>query len=147
MNYGKLKEEVKTLQTLLEDSIVTVLPPAEQAEQPTEESKEHTSAYPAMQKVEPKNGRVKAAYIDKASQNSTVFVFVIEELDRGDSDFHGRAAIVCKHAGKLVYAGVSFPQKSKQPIPSNLYKMIPVRGASMPAWVKPYIDTSVHPES
>lgn len=146
MSYSKLKEEVQTLRTLLEDSAVTVLPPAEATEKSPEAAQEQAPAYPAMQKVHPKNGRVKAAYIDRASQNATQFVFVIEELERGDDDFHGRAAIVCKHGGKLVYAGVSFPQKAKQAIPSNLYKMIPVRGASMPAWVKPYIDTAIQPE-
>jgi hypothetical protein len=101
-------------------------------------------AYAAMEKIEPKNPRVKAAYADKAVQGSTSFVFVIEEMDRGDNEFHGRAAIVCKHMGKLIYAGVSFPQKAKTAIPPNLYRMIPVRGSSMPAWVKPYIDTSIH---
>lgn len=157
MSYKALKNEIRKLNVLLEDSNVTIVPtPVGEPEDKNleivppspEETKEEEHVTPAvyasMEKIEPRNSKVKAAYADKAVQGSTKFVFVIEELDRGDDEFHGRAAIVCKHAGKLIYAGVSFPQKAKSPIPPNLYKMIPVRGASMPAWVKPYIDSNVH---
>lgn len=156
MSYKALKTEITKLNLLLEDSNVTIVPtPAEAPTEkepevvptPTEVPKEEhvtPAVYASMEKIEPRNSKVKAAYADKAAQGSTKFVFVIEELDRGDDEFHGRAAIVCKHAGKLIYAGVSFPQKAKSPIPPNLYKMIPVRGSSMPSWVKPYIDSGIH---
>lgn len=143
MKYKEIKKLIESLKkelALSEDAPIQVLPP----EEPKEVSYETPAVYATMEKIEPKNLKVKAAYADKAVQGSTSFVFVIEEMDRNDGEFHGRAAIVCKHMGKLVYAGVSFPQKAKSAIPPNLYKMIPVRGASMPSWVKPYIDTSIH---
>lgn len=141
MSYKILREETASLRDYLNKSVEIIPADAEiqvSLSEPTEH--ETPSVYSAMQKVEPKNSRVKAAYVDRATQGSTSFVFVIEELDRGD-DFHGRAAIVCKHGGKLFYAGASFPQRSKSAIPPNLYKMIPVRGSSMPSWVKPYADS------
>lgn len=155
MKHQTLKQEIKSLKLLLEEDNVVVLPSnvVEKPQQATEDEikveppkEEHNApaAYSAMEQIEPKNARVKAAYADMASQGSTKFIFVIEELDRGDDEFHGRAAIVCKHSGKLIYAAVSYPQRAKSAIPPNLYKMIPVRGATMPAWVKAYVDSSVH---
>ena len=156
MNYKTLKKEISSLNILLEDDAVTVLAskevekpelpatPDEVQIVPPKEEHQVPAVYSTMEQIEPKNSRVKAAYADKAAQGSTKFIFVVEELDRGDDEFHGRAAIVCKHAGKLVYAAVSYPQRAKSAIPPNLYKMIPVRGATMPAWVKAYVDSSVH---
>lgn len=98
------------------------------------------SVYEDLDKVEPKNSRAKAAFISSAKENGTNFLLVIEDLSADPKVFIGRAAMVCKHNGKVVNAGVSFSQRASVAIPPNLFKMVPVRGSTMPQWVKAYLE-------
>lgn len=130
---------VKETNILQEKEEVTIEPPST-----VEEHDKVPSVYAEMDKIEPKNPKVKAAYINKARQGATLFVFVIEQLDKADDSdtFYARAALVCRHSGKPVYSAVSFVQRANNPIAPNLFKLIPIRG-TIPTWVRAYVDSSV----